>query len=350
MLANHARSLFVYLIHRMKAKFYVILSIAASLVGCGPNINNLTSKRVPANASGIYTLSMSVSSEDGAIADSSYAPKVVIDGVERDMVPSEIGKNIFEYDYVLPDGRDSAKYYYVLQYERDNEHRETTGIYELEIADRYVITIQSVRGPVGAEIPVVGRGFTDFDKIVIGGFEADTNYQSPTSLTFIVPALAPNQSYRAELVSGSGVVDLGRFHVDGSKLSVVPARISLRPGERSSIAFATEYPTGNVGLPISVMTDVPKSVIMPEVVIPPNARSKNVPIEGGQPGRGFLYISAPGYNELQVPVLVGSPSGSETEWKYPPQGSSIGESSPAAPAPTTVVEEEQATIVEVFDE
>jgi len=334
----------------MKAKFYVILSIAALLVGCGPSINNLTSKKVPANASGIYTLSMTVSNEDGAIADSSYAPKVVIDGVERDMVPSDIGKNIFEYDYVMPDGRNVAKYYYVLTYERDNEHRETTGIYELEITDRYVITIESIRGPVGAEIPVVGRGFTDFDKVVIGGFEADTNYQSPTSLTFIVPALAPNQSYKAELVSGNGVVDLGRFHVDGSKLSVVPAEIKLRPGERSSIAFATDFPTGNVGLPISVMTDVPKSVVMPEVVIPANARSRNVPIEGGQPGKGFLYITAPGYNELQVPVTVASPSGSDTNWNYPPSGSSLNnQPSAAAPVETNIIEED-VTIVEITDE
>lgn len=334
----------------MKAKFYAILSLAVALLtGCGPSVDNLTSRRVPANASGIYTLSMAVSNDDGYVSDSSFAPQVVIDGQPRNMVRSDIGKNIFEYDYIPAEGQTEAKYYYVLGYERDNEHDVKSQVYTLEIADRYVITIESVRGPVGAEIPVVGRGFTDFDRIVIGGFEADTNYQSPTSLTFNVPALAANQSYRAELISGEGKVDLGRFHVDASKLSVVPAKISLRPGERSSIAFATEFPTSGAGLPISVMTDVPNSVIMPEVVIPPNSRSRNVPIEGGEPGSGFLYITAPGYNELKVPVLVSSPSGSETQWSYPPVGSSVSSSQSQPEVQYTeevVVEEATVTIIE----
>lgn len=329
----------------MKAKFYLILIAAAGLLtGCGPSINNLTSTRVPQNASGIYTLSMSVSSDDGAISSSSYQPKVVVDGVERNMVQSDVGKNIFEYDYAIPEGRSEAKYYYFLDYQRENDHSEITKIYKLEITDRYVTAIESVRGPVGAEIPVVGRGFTDFDKIVIGGFEADTTYQSPTSLTFNVPALAPNQSYRAELVSGNGVTDLGRFHVDASKLTVVPAQIKLRPGERTSVAFAVEFPTSNVGLPISVMTNVPNSVVMPEVAIPAGARSVNVPIEGGKPGTGLLFVSAPGYNELQVPVIVSSPSGSDNKWSYPPSGSSAQDQ-----PREVIVEEQEVEIIEVFE-
>ncbi|WP_309382673.1 IPT/TIG domain-containing protein [Cerasicoccus frondis] len=322
----------------MKAKLYLILAATAALLtGCGPSINNLTSARVPQNASGIYTLSMTVTNDDGSISSSTYVPKVVIDGVERPMNLSDIGKNIFEYDYAIPEGRTDAKYYYYLDYERDNEHYLKSKIFDLQITDRYVTAIESVRGPVGAEIPVVGRGFTDFDKIVIGGFEADTTYQSPTSLTFIVPALKPNQAYRAELVSGNGVTKLGKFHVDASKLTVVPAIINIRPGERTSVAFGVEYPTSNIGLPISVMTNIPDSVIMPEVAIPPGARSVSIPIEGGKRGTGLLYVSAPGYNELQVPVTVGMASGSATDWKMPPTGSSIGQQQPVE---EVVVEEE----------
>ncbi|WP_309399084.1 IPT/TIG domain-containing protein [Cerasicoccus maritimus] len=328
----------------MKAKLYLILAATAALLtGCGPSINNLTSERVPQNASGIYTLSMTVTSDDGAISTSSYAPKVVIDGVERDMIQSDVGKNIFEYDYAIPEGRTEAKYYYLLDYKRDNEHYEKSKIYLLNVTDRYVTAIESVRGPVGAEIPVVGRGFTDFDKIVIGGFEADTTYQSPTSLTFIVPALKPNQAYRAELVSGNGVKDLGKFHVDASKLTVVPSIIRLNPGERTSVAFGVEYPTSGVGLPISVMTNVPDSVIMPEVAIPAGARSVSIPIEGGKKGSGLLYVTAPGYNELQVPVFVGMGSGSTTDWQYPPAGSSVNDQ------PKEVIIEEETSIIEIFD-
>ncbi|MEO0794896.1 MAG: cell surface protein [Verrucomicrobiota bacterium] len=322
----------------MKAKLYVIIlgMLSAIFAGCGPTMTNLTSQKVPQNASGIYTLSMAVRNADNAISSESFAPKIVVDGTARPMVRSELGKNVFEYDYVMPDGRNAARYYYVLDYARENSKEEISEIYDLQLTNRYVITMESLRGPVGAEIPVVGRGFTQFDKIVMGGFEAETNYQSATSLTFIVPALAANQSYRTELVSGHGVVDLGRFQVDGSKMNVFPNPIELQPGERSTLGFSIQFPASNNGLAINVMTDVPGSVIMPEVMIPAGARSVSIPIEGGNAGAGYLYISAAGFNELQIPISVGGggssfSSSSTTElsspgtWEYPPTGSSIQE-------------------------
>lgn len=297
----------------MKAKLYAILAAGAAVLlsGCGPTITNLTSKQVPQNASGIYTLSMAVRNEDGAIADSSFAPKVVVDGTSRPMTRSELGRNVFEYDYVMPEGRNEARYYYLLDYSRetDSPRQETSDIYDLLLTNRYVITLESLRGPVGAEIPVVGRGFTEYDKIVIGGFETDTQYQSPTSLTFLVPALPANASYRAELVSGHGVIDLGEFHVDGAKLAVDPASLEISPGERALIVFGIDFPASAGGLPVNVMTDIPASVIMPEVVIPAGSRTVSITVEGGQPGSGILFVSAPGYNEIEVPVTVRGASG-----------------------------------------
>ncbi|MEM9227622.1 MAG: hypothetical protein AAGA45_06610, partial [Verrucomicrobiota bacterium] len=51
-------------------------------------------------------------------------------------------------------------------------------------------------------------------------------------------------------------------------------------------------------------TDSPQSIIMPEVVIPEGAKSVSVPMEGGIPGTGTLFVEAPGFNAIKVPVSV----------------------------------------------
>jgi len=305
----------------MKAKYYAIIlgSFAALIAGCGPTITNLTPQKVPENASGIYTLSMVVRNVDGAIAEQTFDPKIVIDGSERPMQPSDLGNSVYEYDFSMPAGRSEARYYYILDYSREggSSRTDVSQLYDLALTNRYVLTMESFRGPVGAEIPVVGRGFTEFDRVVIGGFEAETRYQSPQSLVFTVPPLAANQSYRAELIGGYGAQDLGEFHVDGAKMTVVPNPIELTVGERLTLGFSIPYPAPPNGQPISVTTDVPRAIVMPEVAIAPGARTVSVPIQGGSAGSGFLYVSAPGFDEITVPVRVTGTGGGNTNAPSP---------------------------------
>jgi hypothetical protein len=63
-----------------------------------------------------------------------------------------------------------------------------------------------------------------------------------------------------------------------------------------------EAPAG--GLVLDITTDVPASVIMPEVLIPAGARSVNVVVEGGKPGSGTIYVRAPGFGEASVAITV----------------------------------------------
>ena len=51
-------------------------------------------------------------------------------------------------------------------------------------------------------------------------------------------------------------------------------------------------------------TDIPESIIMPEVFIPEGARSVNVPVEGGIPGVGKLFVEVPGLKTVVIPVVV----------------------------------------------
>lgn len=296
----------------MNSKYFllpVVAFLAIIVSGCGPTITNLTSERQPQNVSGIYTLSMAVTNDDGNVIEESFAPHVVVDGSKRPMRPSNVGKNVFEYDYAMPEGRNAARYYYLLDYDVNYSgsrglRQISSDIYNLRLTNRYVITMESQRGPVGSEIPVVGRGFTEYDKIVVGGIDAETRYASPQAMTFVVPALPANEAYPVELVSGYGTVSIGYFQVDPSRLKVHPESLDLRASERTVLIFGIDYAAPAGGLPIAVSTDIPESVIMPEVVVPAGATTVSVPVEGGAAGKGVLVASASGFQDRTIALSV----------------------------------------------
>jgi hypothetical protein len=55
-----------------------------------------------------------------------------------------------------------------------------------------------------------------------------------------------------------------------------------------------------------VTTDVPESVIMPEVVVPEGSTNVVVTVKGGKPGAGTLYLKGFGQGEITIPVSVSS--------------------------------------------
>lgn len=326
----------------MNLKYILSLVAAAAtllLTGCGPSMTNLTSERIPQNASGIYTISMAVSNDNGSIIEDSLAPKVVIDGQKQPMRRSEIGTRMFDFEYLMPEGRSEAKYYFLLDYDVDysgtaSPRQISSDLYKLQLTNRYIITMESQRGPVGAEIPVVGRGFTNLDTFVIGGVEAETRFASAQAMSFIVPPLPAGEAYAVDLLTGSGTIPIGYFQVDGSKLKVYPESLELASGQRAVLIFGIEFDAPSSGVAIGVRTDVPQSVIMPEVIIPAGARTVSVPVQGGVAGKGVLVASAPGFTDLTIPVKV------EGEVLPAAQtGAFMPESQPA-------VVEEQAVVVE----
>lgn len=288
-----------------------LAALAILLNGCGPTLRNLTPEEYPANASGIYTLSMVVQNTKGKIDRTSFKPQIVIDGQTFPMKPSEVGPFVYDFDFVMPEGRREAKYYYLLDYialfeEGPVEKQAWTQLQELRLLDRYVLSLVNTRGPVGASIPVVGQGFTAEDRVVIGGQEAPTQYVSSNALTFTVPQLTEGREYSVALVGPDGTRSLGEFRVDASRLKISPNPLQLTAGERSTMVIAMDQPAPTGGLLVEVTTDRPKSIIMPEVVIPAGARSVSVPVEGGQPGRGTLYLRARGFDQRRISLVVRS--------------------------------------------
>ncbi|WOO41067.1 IPT/TIG domain-containing protein [Rubellicoccus peritrichatus] len=295
----------------MNLKLFLKVSTAIStlmVVGCTPTITNITNERIPQNASGIYTVSMAVTNDNGAVIEDSYAPEVVINGGRFPMSASDLGPNIFDYDYIMPEGGSEAKYYFILNYDVDynmpSPRQITSDIYAFVLTNRYVITMESQRGPVGSSIPVVGRGFSKYDRIMIGGIEAETKFASPQSINFIVPPLPSNDSYSVDLISGDVNIPIGYFHVDGSKIKVYPQTLELNSGEKAVLVFGIEFDAPAGGLPINVTTDKPECIIMPEVVIPAGARTVSIPVQGGISGSGILVASASGFNETTIALTV----------------------------------------------
>lgn len=297
----------------MKAKsFGIILAICSALIlaGCSPTITNLTSKQVPQNASGIYTLSMAISNDNGNVPSKSYKPAIVIDGEVHPMRQSEVGRSVYEYEYTMPQGRSEARFYYILDYDVTYSGKATPRqtqsgeVYTLKLLNRYVLTMESQRGPVGAEIVVVGRGFQPGDRVVMGGYQTETRYSSGSSLTFRVPPLPAGRSYQVQLVNPQNTISVGNFFIDPSKMLVSPQSIQLAQGEKTNLTLRLASPAPEGGLHIIAQTDIPTSVIMPEVSVRTGERSISIPVEGGNPGTGTLYLSANGYSRVDIPFSV----------------------------------------------
>lgn len=292
--------------------------ISLALGGCNTSFVNYTPPRIPQNVSGIYTFSFGAESIPTEAIDGTLRAQIVIDSQRYNMVPSPDKEAIFSYDYKMPPGVTEAKYYFILLYDVKGRNGETLTkeayfvpsegeVFRSRLINRYPIQLLSERGPVGSAVSLVGSGFTSSDTIVVGEIPAATTIKSPESLEFSVPALPANASYPVVLRTSNGDLEVGVFRIDESKLTVLPEEIILRSGEIEQVSFQTLYPAPAGGLRIDVTTDVPASIVMPEVRIPEGYSSVIVNVEGGEPGRGRLFVEAPGFENLEVPVVVRQP-------------------------------------------
>ena len=284
----------------------------AFLAGCATmSLTNLTPSSLPENPSGIYTFTLRATPKSVNVVPGSVAPHVVVGEQSHDMKKSDTIPGIYEFDYKLPTGQNSIGYYYLVNYQVEGngtlDNRESyTEVYHAAVVNRYVLSLEVNRGPVGARIGILGRGFTPQDVVGFDGTPVRTIYESPTSLGFFVPALAPGRSYRVSISSAAGNSEVGSFRVDSSDVSVQPASLSLAPGQKQSITFVVPQPAPAGGLLLDVTTDIPESVIMPEVIVPEGQTSATVTVQGGKPGTGSLFLKGYGSGEVSVPVTVGT--------------------------------------------
>ena len=290
-----------------------LLAVVLVLSGCAKSVKNLTPSEFPENPSNIYTLSVEIREKnDLGVVNGSLRPKVVIDGEARVMSPSPLGDKIWDYEYKMPSGRRNAVYYFDIEYEvytaKSTKIKSITlpkdGLLKFTLINRYVVTLESNRAPVGSKIALIGRGFSPSDKVFVGGQLANSEYHSPNALSFFVPSIPAGNSYNVTLSEDSGELMVGSFRVDSAQMQVLPTSVDVSSGARSTLIFSIPVAAPSGGLAVEITTNIPDSVILPEVTIPAGAKSVSVPLEGGTPGIGVLYVETPGYSPLEVPIQV----------------------------------------------
>jgi hypothetical protein len=298
---------------RISAARKIILQALAALsflmlAGCdNVTLTDLTPRSVAENPSQIYTFTLRVAKRSNTITG--ISPTIVMDGRSFPMRAGGVGEGLYEFEYQLPAGRDRVAYYFLVNYMVEGNNVQTPGeaytqVETVQIVRRYVLSLEVNRGPVGARISVLGRGFTPQDRILFNGTAARTNFESANSLSFYVPALAANANYQVSLSSAAGTSPVGTFRIDSSSISVAPTALSLRTGDRTNLTFTLPNPAPPGGTLLDVATDVPESIIMPEVIVPQGQTSISVTVEGGKPGNGTLYLKGFGAGEVTVPVTI----------------------------------------------
>ncbi|MBC2605491.1 IPT/TIG domain-containing protein [Pelagicoccus albus] len=287
----------------------ILVPIALFLAGCDLKVIDLTPSTLKANPSRTYSITAQVSVKNNAVVDGSVSPDIVIDGQVHKMSRVPGSDSLYEYDYRMPAGRDKAAYYLLVRYQRKTASSTVskeipTEVKTITVENRYSVELEVNRAPVGTRIAILGRGFTSDDKVMVGGTPAVTQAESSTSLAFYVPSLPEGRNYNVTVLGLNGELSAGSLRIDASSIRVSPSSLSLRPGQRGILAFSipNEAPPG--GLAVTVTTDVPDSVIMPEVVIPAGQRSTSIRVEGGDPGSGSLFVELGGYSDVEIPITV----------------------------------------------
>jgi hypothetical protein len=291
----------------------IILWVAAAtclflLAGCETvTLTDLTPKSMADNPSQIYTFSLRVTPRTTTV--SGITPHIIVDGKNYDMKPSPLGQGIYDFEYQPRSGTDKIAYYFLVNYNVEGNNTQTpqetyTAVQTVQIVKRYVLSLEVNRGPVGARISVLGRGFTPQDTVHFGGSPARTEFHSPNAISFFVPPLEPNRNYQVTINSAAGNSPVGTFRIDTSSVNVSPTSLNLRTGERQTLTFTLPNAAPPGGTLLDVTTDVPDSVIMPEVIVPQGQNYSAVTVEGGKPGSGTLFLKGFGSGEVTIPVTV----------------------------------------------
>ncbi len=282
----------------------------AFLTGCETvTLTNLTPPAIDENPSQIYTFTLRVTPRTNTVPANSIAPHIVINQKNFDLKKSALGEGIYEFEYQLPSNVDDIPYYFLVDYSVEGNNmlspqQAYTELQHARIVRRKVLSLVANRAPVGARVAVVGVGFTANDTVAFNGQPVRTVYESPTSLSFYVPALDPGRNYSVSVQGTAGNSPVGTFRIDASSVTITPQSLNLRTGQREQLTFTIPQPAPTGGSLLDVTTDIPDSVIMPEVIIPQGQTGITVTVEGGKPGTGSLYLKGFGSGEVTVPVTV----------------------------------------------
>ncbi len=279
-----------------------------SLAGCSQTLTNVTPQIAQRNPSNMYRFTTRCNVDPARVIPGSFQIDLIIDGERHPLQMETLTPAFYFYDHTMGMDRTNAKYYFELNYQQNNRGKlrnfvVKTPLSEFQIQERCCFCLDNERGPVGAEMKVLGRGFSEGDRVILGEYNAPTSYISENVLSFQIPPVIAGKTYPVYTLCNGDKNFVGNLLVDNSRFSVDPKSLEISKGEKTDLLIETSCAL-NADLYVNVTTDVPDSVIMPEVRIPAGESSTHVTIEGGEPGKGSLFISAQGFDELEVPIQV----------------------------------------------
>ena len=285
------------------------------LPGCSPTLTNVTPSVTQRNASNLYRFTVHSKVSENQVIANTFKPTLVIDGTSYPLKQEDFNKNFFCFDHFIDNARSEVAYYFCLEYDRNNHGKicskvEKTPLSKMLIQDRYVVSLNMERASISSEVRILGSGFSDKDRVLVGDFNAETQLISENVLAFYVPSVMSGKSYPIWVYDNhSQKIFVGNLLVDKASLFCDVDSLELEEFDTVNVTISTNCKVPENGLDVQVMTDIPDSIIMPEVKIPGGMDSVSVDIQGSAAGKGNLYISAMGYNELVVPVNVKAAQG-----------------------------------------
>ena len=244
------------------------------LAGCNLTITNLTSDVLRENPSQLYTITARVTPTSRDLDRSSLQVSVVIDGQNQPMQKSAGTSDVYEYDYPLPRGRDEAAYYFLVRYRFNSRHagRDVRGILgDLPLQGRAPLCAAARGQPrpgrrAGRASPAAASPRRTSSTSTPPRRARVSNPRVRSASSF--PPSSPTALYNVAISGGGSTLSVGTFRADATGATVTPSSLTLRTGEHQTLAFTIPNPAPQGGLLLDVTTDIPESVIMPEVVVP----------------------------------------------------------------------------------
>ncbi len=293
----------------------IVAAITAIMLSACSSVSNLTPQKVIESDNGVYTLTMAAKVRDNNVVRGTERPYIVIDGEKYLMKIALNLRNevMYQYDYTFPQDKDAVSYYYVIEYKARENHGklivdkaiDSGEMFVLRPLNKLVSGLKTDSGFIGSTATVQGIGFDKDDAVFMGGKEVQVTSISKKALEFIVPTLPANKRYDIEIKHGDGAMSwVGSYVIKPRDFLVSPTKIFRESGQSLNIIFDIGFKAPVGGCYIDVQTNIPSSVVMPEITIAEGESSIAVPVKFAAAGMGYLFINAEGFREKVLPVEV----------------------------------------------
>ncbi len=324
-------------------------AISILVLSACSSVSNLTPHKVVENDNGVYTLTMAAKINDNTVVRGTERPYIVIDG-QRHLMKTVLNLRnevMYQYDYTFPKGKESVSYYYLVDYKARINHGTATEnrtidsgeLFVLRPLTKYVMGLKQESAFVGNIVQIQGVGFDISDVVTVGGKEATIASVSRNALSFNVPSLEGNKTYDVEIKNDDNSISwAGSLYVKARDLLVSPSRITRTSGQTVNMIFDIGFNAPEGGFYVDVQTNIPSSVIMPEITIAEGESSVAVPVKFVGAGSGALFVNAEGFKEKIVTIRV-NPVESTAVELLNAQDDEISENTLNAPITEEVIEE-----------